>query len=73
MTVSRVKVQDLLNQNLKILRFCENLRKFDSQKISKKYISKILKNRPLALHKELEYELGPSVYEQRDSSHRLNE
>lgn len=35
--------------------------------------SKILKIRPRALHKELEYELGPSVYEQRDSSHRLNE
>lgn len=48
------------------------MRKFDSQKISIDF-SKILKIRPRALHKELEYELGPSVYEQRDSSHRLNE
>jgi len=48
------------------------LRKFDSQKISNDF-SKILKIRPQALHKELEYELGLGVYEQRDSSHRLNE
>lgn len=31
------------------------------------------KFRPWALHKELQYELGPSVNEQRESSHRLNE
>ena len=68
----REYISNLLNQNLKILN--ENLRKFDSQKISSyKKISKILIFRPLALHKELEYEPGPSVFEQRESNHCLNE
>jgi len=77
MTVFECK-SNHLNQNLKILSKIlqdENLRKFDSQKISnfKKKFSKILKFRPWALHKELEYELGPSVFEQRESNHCLNE